>query len=231
MNNHRYRMKVISWDIGITNLAYCLFEDNKIIDWNIIDISISTKKKKLNLISEKLIKNVNKEKYLNVDYVLIENQPCLKNPIMKSIQMILYSIYMIHKCKDNQIGIFLINASNKLKVYKGPEIKLDKEYKSKYTIRKKMAIRHTQYFLKNNPKQLLYLNTHKKKDDLCDTYLQGLYFYNRMLCPLSLGNDDLKECKYCGYCIRKDLFYKIKRCKYCYKCYNKIFKLHKYIKK
>ena len=94
-----------------------------------------------------------------------------------------------------------------------------------------MAIRYTQYFLKDTPKQLLYLNTHKKKDDLCDTYLQGLYFYKRMICPLSLCIDDLKDCKYCGYSVRKDLFYKIKRCKYCYKCYNKIFKLHKYIKK
>ena len=71
-------MKVISWDIGITNLAYCLFEDKKIIDWNIIDISIPSKKKNINLISEKLINNLNNNKYLDVDYVLIENQPCLK---------------------------------------------------------------------------------------------------------------------------------------------------------
>tara|TARA_B110000208_G_scaffold192009_1_gene261746 strand:+ start:2146 stop:2814 length:669 start_codon:yes stop_codon:yes gene_type:complete len=222
-------MKVISWDIGIKNLAYCLFEDNTIIDWNIIDISIPTKKKKLNLISEKLIKNVNNDKYLNVDYVLIENQPCLKNPTMKSIQMILYSIYMIHKCNNNTINILLINASNKLKVYTGPEIELGRVYKSKYTIRKKMAIRHTQYFLKDNPKQLLYLNNHKKKDDLCDTYLQGLYFYKKLLCPLSRSIDDLKECKYCNNYVRKDLFYKIKRGKYCYQCYNKIFKLKKYL--
>jgi len=221
-------MKVISWDIGITNLAYCLFEDNKIIDWSIIDISIPSKKKKINLISEKLINNVNKKQYLDVDYVLIENQPCLKNPIMKSIQMILYSIYMIHKCNNNNINIFLINASNKLKVYKGPIIELN--YKSKYTIRKKKAVLHTKYFLKDNPKQLLYLNNHKKKDDLCDTYLQGLYFYNKMICPLTLSTDNLKECKYCGYCVNKELFYKIKRKKYCYKCYNKIFKLYKYIK-
>ena len=55
-------MKVISWDIGITNLAYCLFEDKKIIDWNIIDISIPSKKKNINLISKKLINYFNKYK-------------------------------------------------------------------------------------------------------------------------------------------------------------------------
>ena len=141
--------------------------------------------------------------------------------------MILYSIYMIHKCKNNPIKIFLINASNKLKVYKGPKIELN--YKSKYTIRKKKAILHTQYFLKDNPKQLLYLQNHKKKDDLCDTYLQGLYFYNRMICPLSYSTTDLKECKYCNCVIQKDLFYKIKRNKYCYKCYNTIYKLKKHL--
>ena len=29
--------------------------------------------------------------FLNCEYVLIENQPCMKNPTMKSIQIILYS--------------------------------------------------------------------------------------------------------------------------------------------
>ena len=70
--------------------------------------------------------------------------------------------------------IFLISASNKLKVYDGPKIELT--YKSSYTRRKKLSILHTQYLLKDNEEKLKYLNNHKKKDDLCDTYLQALYF-------------------------------------------------------
>ena len=43
-------MRILSWDIGINNLSYCLMEkDNsvsgfKIIDWDIIDVSSETKK-------------------------------------------------------------------------------------------------------------------------------------------------------------------------------------------
>ena len=37
-------MKVLSWDVGIINLAYCLIDfksekDWKIIDWNIINLT------------------------------------------------------------------------------------------------------------------------------------------------------------------------------------------------
>ena len=49
--------------------------------------------------------------------IVIENQPVLKNPTMKSIQIMLYSYFLI---KNKNIKIIkLLNASNKLKVYKG----------------------------------------------------------------------------------------------------------------
>ena len=189
-------MKIISWDIGIINLAYCIMdyqiendvEKINILKWDTIDIREPNhpKKKNVTKISEILVKKVSSEpELLNVDYVLIENQPCMKNPVMKSIQMILYTLYIM--CKNgkyiindisNEINIIkqihLISASNKLKVYDGPKIELT--CKSSYTRRKKLSILHTQYLLKDNEEKLKYLNNHKKKDDLCDTYLQALYF-------------------------------------------------------
>ena len=36
-----------------------------------------------------------KKNFLNVNTVCIENQPALKNPIMKSVQMIIYSYFLI----------------------------------------------------------------------------------------------------------------------------------------
>jgi len=185
-------MKIISWDIGIINLAYCIIEDKKILKWGTIDIRESeVKKKKKNIlkIAPILINKVHGDPDLiDVDYVLIENQPCMKNPSMKSIQMILYTFYLMckeNKCSDSSCikDIFLISASNKLKVYDGPVIELN--YKSSYTIRKKKAVLHTRYFLENNCKKddceenqnwLKYFNSNKKKDDLSDTYLQALYF-------------------------------------------------------
>ena len=43
-------MRLLSWDIGVHNLSYCLLEKDdsesgfKIIDWDIIDVSAETKK-------------------------------------------------------------------------------------------------------------------------------------------------------------------------------------------
>ena len=186
-------MKLISWDIGITNLAYCIMEDFNIIKWGVIDIrECEVKKKKKNIIkiAPILINKVYSDlDLIDIDYVLIENQPCMKNPVMKSVQMILYTYYLM--CKEKNCNnasrikkIFLISASNKLKVYDGPEIELN--YKSSYTIRKKKAILHAKYFLEkkcdqaDGEKWLDYFNNNKKKDDLSDTYLQGLYFLTNL---------------------------------------------------
>ena len=188
-------MKIISWDIGIINLAYCIMEDEKILKWGIIDIresEVKKKKKSILKIAPILINKVNEDPDLiDIDYVLIENQPCMKNPVMKSIQMILYTFYLMckeKKCSESCIkDIFLISASNKLKVYDGPVIELN--YKTSYTIRKKKAVLHARYFLENNCKDndceenrnwLEYFNSNKKKDDLSDTYLQGLYFIKNL---------------------------------------------------
>ena len=58
------------------------------LDGNGIDQIISTVKK-----ISKLKKMPN---LLNCDIVVIENQPVLKNPTMKSIQMVLYSYFLIY---------------------------------------------------------------------------------------------------------------------------------------
>ena len=31
-------MKILSWDIGIKNLSYCLLENNTISDWDVINL-------------------------------------------------------------------------------------------------------------------------------------------------------------------------------------------------
>jgi len=247
-------MKILSWDIGIINLSYCILEKNehdiKIIEWGIINLMETPEmKKNRNLLFENIPKKLHESPFLlNVDKVVIENQPSLKNPQMKSIQMIVYSYFLMYgkvlnnnefKIKD----VDFCNASNKLKVYKGPEILLikkikkekkidnnlqdikielineekiiehninklqggnneefiinmnenkenskenNKEKKNKsiksiksvklsYGDKKKMAVEHVKFFLKNDTKNLDFFLNHKKKDDLADSYLQGLY--------------------------------------------------------
>ena len=142
-------MKILSWDIGIINLSYCIIQynkennSNKILHWGIINlIDNDLMKKNTNLIFENIPKKLNENKFLlDTDVVVIENQPSLKNPKMKSIQMIVYSYFLMYgkvlNNNDNSIKyIDFCNASNKLKVYKGPKIYLDdlKKKKKRLTI-------------------------------------------------------------------------------------------------
>jgi len=137
-------MKVLSWDVGIYNLSYCILEQNnedkediKIIDWDIVNLVDNEEMKKNRpLLFENIPKKLyEKPQLLDVDLVVIENQPSLKNPQMKSIQMILYSYFLILGKVigngDNTTGyiqkIDFCSASNKLKVYNGPVIVLEEK--------------------------------------------------------------------------------------------------------
>ena len=218
-------MKLLSWDVGIKNLSYCILEKDDesnidILQWGIINLQENDElKKNRNLLFENIPRKLNElDCLLDVDKVVIENQPSLKNPQMKSIQMIVYSYFIMYgkvlSIKENKISeIDFCNASNKLKVYDGPQIILQKKNRKKsssdsnindfnivkddvpneeveiaekskkksvklsYTDKKKMAIEHVKYFLKNDEKNLDFFNKHKKKDDLADSYLQGLYSF------------------------------------------------------
>lgn len=222
-------MKVLSFDVGIKNLSYCLInsKNNIILDWGILNISIQptcqhintkgiccdksatkfikesnlqlcTSHSKLKQYKELKLVNCKKSKdhlleigikivdilnekpdFLNVDIVCIENQPALKNPIMKTIQMIIYSYFLTKGVCEKKIkNIILANASNKLKVYKGPLIKLD--IKDRYKRNKMLSIQHCDYMIHKNQmidkKFLNLFKNSKKKDDLADSYLQGMYY-------------------------------------------------------
>lgn len=194
---------ILSFDIGIKNLSYCvMYKDEtydsinknniKIVDWGIIqliDDGVKCKGVPLDKITTTLY---NKLHNIFIDYdiskVLLENQPVLKNPVMKSIQMIIYGYFGYEK---NIMGreieeIRLINASNKLKLGKNLKDINNSEdilnIKSKYTRNKKLAIIYTNHFIKGRlivedyEKYNDIFNNHKKKDDLADAFLQGLYF-------------------------------------------------------
>ena len=114
----------------------------------------------------------------NIESVIVENQPSLKNPTMKSIQMMVYSYFLINGIcnKDSSIEkLEMINARNKLKVYTGPEIKCD--IKETYKRNKWLAVKYCENMIENEKKDFIELfESSKKKDDLSDSYLQGIYF-------------------------------------------------------
>ena len=191
-------MILIGWDVGIKNLAYCVINYNikthkyKIIGWDIIDLrgeEQKCKKNCLKILSLNLFKKLEEIKELkNFEYVIIENQPVLKNPTMKSIQMILFSYFSFKSIKNKKFkDLVLMNASNKLKVYT-KEIESERfdkinSLKNKYNRNKKIAILHTELMLTElgDPDKLEYFKQNKKKDDLADSYLMIMYFIKKKI--------------------------------------------------
>ena len=184
-------MYILSFDIGVKNLAYCYFEFDKILDiirikdWDILEISAVNKADQSIILLEKLHTNFND---IDLDYVVIENQPALKNPVMKTVQVIVHTYFQYQKViLRRPIVVYNINARNKIKYaetlmksYECPEIICKTNPSNRYKWNKEASILYTHQFLeyKNLEQNLIFFKTFKKKDDLADTLLQGLYFAN-----------------------------------------------------
>ena len=147
--------------------------------------NVPKSKNQLLLIGKNIVDKLdNKTNFLDVDVVLLENQPALKNPTMKSIQMIIFSYFLIKGVTTNSsnIGVVeMVNARNKLKAYKGIEIKC--EIADKYKRTKFLGVEYCKIMINENDKidqeYRELFNESKKKDDLADSYLQGIYYITK----------------------------------------------------
>ena len=105
-----------------------------------------------------------------IDYVIIENQIGPLAIRMKTIQGMLVQYFVMSPVEVKHVEF--ISASNKLK-------DCDIKDKSKYSDRKKLGIAKCLETITSNSNfssNLDYFNAHKKKDDLADSFLQGLWF-------------------------------------------------------
>ena len=124
-----------------------------------------------------------KEFFLECDNIIIENQPALKNPTMKSVQMLLYSYFLIRGFTNedkNVKNIEMINARNKLKAYPKEAPVVPCEITDKYKRTKYLGIEYTKWMMENTTEvsddfKKLFQGS-KKKDDLADAYLQGMFW-------------------------------------------------------
>jgi len=91
---------------------------------------------------------------------------------MKTIQGMIVQYFIMSN--SNVEHIEFISASNKLK-------DCDVKDKEKYSDRKKLGIAKCLGLLTTDfrfNEHMSYFNSHKKKDDLSDSFLQGLWFIN-----------------------------------------------------
>ena len=175
-------MIILSFDVGIKNLAYCIIDNDKyILDWNIIDCSVG---KNENVIYKLINELDNLPHLLDSDIILIEKQPSF-NPIMRIIGTALFVYFTLRIC--NELGrskIKILNYSAKYKLHLCNETESLKKNnniknkKKKYYNNKKAAIEHTTFLLgeEQNKEYYNYFQKSKKKDDLADCYLQALSY-------------------------------------------------------
>lgn len=105
--------------------------------------------------------------------IIIENQIGPIANKMKTVQGMLSQYFIM---KNNDIEIEFISASNKLKNFIEPGTKIT------YTERKKMAVTTTDNFITENLNLKCwtdFFRQHKKKDDLSDCFLQGLWYIKK----------------------------------------------------
>jgi hypothetical protein len=120
--------------------------------------------------------DTNNEIFKSITSIVIELQPKI-NQKMKFTSHIIYG-KLVELYRDTKCTIRFVRAAQKLKAYTGPDIKCT--LKGKYAQRKWLSIQYTKWFLENKfskeekDKWLIFLESHKKRDDMCDTFLMTI---------------------------------------------------------
>lgn len=173
-------MIILSFDVGIINLAYCIWDTDtcKIREWEVITLENCRDNSKVQI---NLIKSLDQRKsLLNVDTVLIEKQPSF-NPKMRIISGCLQTYFYIRGVVDQPMikDLVIFSPKHKLKCYTGPELVIESKAKTKYSQTKKMGIliaREKMNEFDELQSWSKFFDSHKKKDDLADCYLQAITY-------------------------------------------------------
>lgn len=112
--------------------------------------------------------NLNTHEFLSATKILIENQISPIANRMKTIQGMLAQFFIMNGIED----IMFVSASNKLKQFSTSKIT--------YAERKKLSIEVTKKVITSTCISWQnHFSTHKKKDDLADSFLQGFWYITK----------------------------------------------------
>lgn len=197
-------MIIASFDVGIRNLAFCILEivDNSninVIKW-IVEDFIPSHKKVDNVdyavLCSHCVNCLDRHyPYFSIcDEIIIEKQPT-KNQKMKNVSFCIFTYFVMKFYNNGKLKkIRFVNPINKLNTY--PLTPIKSTYSDKYKSRKFIGKKHCEYYIANNIYLKTWFLTHKKKDDLADSFLQNIWYIN---------------------------YYKVKLCLTCLKIKQKIF--------
>lgn len=141
----------------------------------------------LDVLRHRLVLELDKRpNLLNANTVVVENQPVLKNPRMKAISSTVYDYFLIRgivdkeKTNSNVTLVKYMLACNKLKLANDGDkqqlVKLKGQEAKTYKLTKALGIKYCLELIKPYEEWTQKFNSYKKKDDMADSFLQGLYF-------------------------------------------------------
>ena len=127
---------------------------------------VSCNKQPLQELSEKLFLRLDKEfnDFFDVDKVLIETQPSLRNPTMKTLSSMIYSYFVIrgiidkNRTKSIMTEVRFISPSNKLKVNEKNTNKIldaENEQSKVYKLTKKLGVKYCKALITEKDNQIL----------------------------------------------------------------------------
>lgn len=192
-------VRVLSFDVGVRNLAYCEFElevsasESRIVRWDVIDV-ISKKNPSFEDLSDALLGVLNDLFYMHddhevvFDHVIIENQPVTMNPKIKSVAVMIFTFFRcIHMYTGTAPQVKFISAQRKLHalIHRPEGLTLAPSASLAYAEKKRLALRMCEHYLRvvmGDESSLAVLTGRKgKKDDMCDCFLQGVSFMEKEL--------------------------------------------------
>ena len=128
-----------------------------------------------------------KPELLQVDEVLIENQPAYSNPKMKNIASTLKTFFHIRGIIDRERTgstikrVRMNSPEGKLKVNADQtfDVLENGDDGKKYKLTKALGVKYCRQLIRNDSQSLAIFESLKKKDDLCDAMLQGAYYLTK----------------------------------------------------
>lgn len=177
-------MKILAIDVGIKNLSYCLLSasgraasEMSILEWdNLCVTEAKCNKLKTEEMTEAILQAlmIHFDDSFEVDVVVIENQPMLKNGMMKTVSVVIYTYFNILKILHGGVKeVRFISATNKLKCRVALEAG---GATGSYKERKNLSVEVVRAYLPHvAPDKSAWFESLKKADDAADCALFAIY--------------------------------------------------------